>query len=152
MPISFRTKAVLKKLWHAAWNAHRRCTNTTHKYYKDYGGRGIEFRFLSVDACRDYLLTLPGHSNLSMWIDRVDNDGHYEIGNLQFTTRSESQKNRRRSRPPHNKDSLLQYHRRHGFDRCCMRLYNRGVVPREIAKLYGISRNTVRRLIGKELN
>lgn len=149
MPISSRTKAVLLKLRHAAKNARRRCINPKERHYSDYGERGIEFRFESVASCVDYLLTLPGHYDLTLWIDRIDNDGHYEVGNIRFTTRSESQKNRRTSRPSHNKDSVVRYHQRHGFGKCFSRLIAKGVMPREVAELYCLSRNTVNRIRGR---
>lgn len=151
MPISFRTKTVLNKLKGAARNAYKRCTDQNHAYYDDYGKRGIEFHFPSVEACVLYLITLQGHDDLSLWIDRIDNNGHYEVGNLRFTTRSVSQKNRRTSRPEHNGESFngVRYYIKHGFDRCFKRLINKGVSPRMVAQLYGISRQTVSRVIGR---
>lgn len=149
MPTSSRTKLALKKLWYAARNALRRCTDSKERHYHDYGGRGIEFRFPDVESCVSHLLTLPGCYDLSLWIDRIDNDGHYEAGNIRFTTRSESQRNRRRSRPPKNKFSLVPYHKRHGFDKCFTKLLRKGVTPEGIGKLYCLSRQTVSRIIGR---
>jgi hypothetical protein len=42
-----------------------------------------------------YLMTLDGWDNDGLVIDRIDNDGHYEPGNLRFVTRSVSQRNKR---------------------------------------------------------
>lgn len=151
MPTSYRTKVVLKKLWDAARNAYRRCTDSTCKAYVNYGGRGIEFRFSSIQVCADYLSTLQYHDDLSLWIDRIDNNGHYEVGNIKFTTRGESQRNRRRSRPLHNNDSFngVRYYIRHGFSRCFRRLINKGFTPKTVARLYCISRQTVCRVVGR---
>jgi hypothetical protein len=78
---------------HDAFNcAKQRCTNPNDKGYKNYGGRGIEFRFDSFEefyACLGPKPT-PLHS-----IDRINNDGHYEAGNVRWATRSEQNKNRR---------------------------------------------------------
>lgn len=74
-----------------------RCTNPNATYYNRYGGRGIKVCQEWLDnpvAFYDYLLTLHGWCDLNLVLDRVDNDGHYEPGNLRFTTRTESQNNR----------------------------------------------------------
>ena len=138
------------KLRHAAWNARRRCINTLDAHYEEYGGRGIEFRFQDVPSCVAYLLTLPGHDDLRLWIDRINNDGHYEVGNIRFNTRGDSQRNRRRSKPP-NEETLVQYLVRCGFHWCFTRMMRRGLLSAEVAKLYCVSRNTVNRAIGRHL-
>ena len=42
----------------------------------------------------EYLLTLPGCDNEELVLDRIENDGHYEPGNLRFVTHKESAANR----------------------------------------------------------
>jgi len=65
---------------------------------RDYGKRGITvyapWREDRVEFVR-YLLTLPGWDNPKLVVDRTDNDGNYEPGNLRFITQSESLSNRR---------------------------------------------------------
>lgn len=46
-------------------------------------------------AFLQYLITLPGWDNPELEIDRIDNNGNYEPGNLRFISRSENSKNRR---------------------------------------------------------
>lgn len=78
-------------------NAIGRCTDKDHPLWKYYGGRGIRvYRPWVTDPVRffKYLLTLPGHADRSLVIDRKNNNGHYEPGNLRFATRSESQRNK----------------------------------------------------------
>lgn len=85
---------------HAVYNAISRCTNIKHRRYADWGGRGIEVCpewFLSPIAFCEHLVSLPGYDDPLLILDRIDNDGHYEPGNLRWATRSESQKNRRRA-------------------------------------------------------
>jgi hypothetical protein len=78
-------------------NAMRqRCQNPNDKNYHNYGGRGIEFRFASVKAGVDYILSaLPAETYVGVDLDRIDNNGHYEPGNLQLLTRQENLRNRR---------------------------------------------------------
>jgi hypothetical protein len=87
---------VRNKLRQAAWAAIDRCTNHDNPRYEDCGGRGIQSLFADNVAFFEYLLTLPGHDDFSLVLDRIDNDGHYEPGNLQFVTPKESAGNRRK--------------------------------------------------------
>lgn len=73
-------------------NARDRCTNPRHRDFKNYGGRGIKFRFKSV---HQFLAEVGRKPSPEFVLDRIDNDGHYEVGNLRWATRSESQKNQR---------------------------------------------------------
>lgn len=77
-----------------------RCTRPAHPGYGNYGGRGIcvceQWLGDPVEFVL-YLATLPGWDDPSLMLDREDNDGHYEPGNLRFVTRRESQANRRRA-------------------------------------------------------
>lgn len=76
----------------------QRCTNPKDRAYKNYGGRGVEFRFPSVRACVEYVLEhLPLEDYSGVDIDRSNNDGHYEPGNLRLATRAENLRNRRKS-------------------------------------------------------
>ena len=87
-----------RKLRQAALQAIRRCTDAQYRKYCDYGGRGIQVcEAWLADPVQFilYLATLPGCDDWSLVLDREDNDGHYEPGNLRFVTRSESQLNRR---------------------------------------------------------
>lgn len=74
--------------------AKRRCTSPTHKNYDEYGGRGIEFRFSSFG---EFLDTLESSWFPGATLERINNDGHYEVGNVRWATRSEQCRNTRRS-------------------------------------------------------
>lgn len=74
---------------------NRRCNDPAHKSFKNYGGRGIQNRFESSDEFVDYvLLDLCGDPR-GLQIDRIDNDGHYERGNIRFVTREVNNNNKR---------------------------------------------------------
>lgn len=91
-------KAVLKKLRHAAEHAIDRCTKQSNPRFADWGGRGIQVKFYDWVSFVRYLLTLPGHDNPDLVIDRDDNEGHYEEGNIRFVTTHESSRNKRTRR------------------------------------------------------
>lgn len=80
------------KEYRAYINAKGRCLNPNNTAFRLYGGRGIEFRFSSFEEwlAATGLAPTPHH-----WIDRIDNDGHYEAGNLRWVTPHVSGVNRR---------------------------------------------------------
>lgn len=69
-----------------------RCDN---KHDLTYGGRGVECRFRSAKDFIAYVITLPYKKGLS--IDRIDNNGHYEKGNVKWSTQKEQNCNQRRN-------------------------------------------------------
>lgn len=79
-------------------NAKNRCEDPQDPSYKNYGGRGIQFRFASYWEFLSFLGPRPkgwrGKRPLYS-LDRIDNDGHYEPGNVRWATRSQQNKNRR---------------------------------------------------------
>lgn len=85
-----------RALRHKLDSMRQRCTNPNVPQYKYYGGRGIECRFKSAEELFTALgpRPSPAHS-----IDRIDNDGHYEAGNVRWATQTEQMQN---SRQIHN--------------------------------------------------
>lgn len=80
-----------------ARNMKQRCNNPNAIGYKHYGGRGIQFRFESVLAATKYIHTELGPRPSNEYsVDRKNNDGHYEPGNLRWATRTEQNQNKRR--------------------------------------------------------
>lgn len=86
------------KLRGAVRNAITRCTDKTCRQYNDYGGRGIKVCDLWLTNPHlfvEYIATLDGHDNVQLVLDRIDNNGHYEPGNIRFVNMVESARNRR---------------------------------------------------------
>lgn len=73
-------------------SAKHRCTNPEARVYPAYGGRGIEFRFTSLKEFVKHIGPRPSSRHS---LDRIDNDGHYESGNVRWATRTQQQQNRR---------------------------------------------------------
>lgn len=80
-------------------SARTRCNNPNTAVYSYYGGRGIEFRFTSFDEFFKELGNRPSDSHS---LDRIDNDGHYEKGNVRWATKKEQIGNR--SKPDRTRD------------------------------------------------
>jgi len=84
------------------YGAKARCENKMLPFYKHYGGRGIKFLFSKVDFkslwLRDkaWLLKRPS-------IDRINNDGDYEMGNCRFVELSENVKKEHINHPKKSK-------------------------------------------------
>lgn len=77
--------------WLSFVHAKQRCTNKNNGKYKYYGGRGIEFRFKSFREFYNDIGKKPAEKHS---LDRINNDGHYEVGNVRWATHSEQMKNR----------------------------------------------------------
>lgn len=77
--------------------ARQRCTNPNDGGYKRYGARGIQFRFPSVAEAAVWVMTNLGlHRDKEL--DRIDNNGHYEPGNLRWVSRKQNVANQGRSK------------------------------------------------------
>lgn len=90
------------KLYKMFYNIKIRCNDPSYTQYKDYGGRGIKNLFPSFEDFFNYITIELGITKRlqinGLMIDRIDNNGNYEPGNLHFVTPSESSYNRRNRR------------------------------------------------------
>jgi hypothetical protein len=70
----------------------RRCENPNERCYPRYGGAGILCKFRSFEEFFDEVGRRPSphHS-----IDRIDNTGHYERGNVRWATLHEQSRNKK---------------------------------------------------------
>lgn len=67
--------------------ARTRCTNKKRKEYHRYGGRGILF-LLAQEDVRQLWFRDKAYEMKRPTIDRIDNDGHYDISNCRFIEKS----------------------------------------------------------------
>ena len=70
----------------------QRTTNPKCSIWKYYGGRGIMNKLKSY---RDIINAIGFRPGPAYSIDRINNDGHYEKGNIRWATRSQQELNKR---------------------------------------------------------
>lgn len=77
-------------------DAKTRCNNPNYKESRYYSERGIGFRLESVTAMIAEIGRRPSAKHS---LDRIDVNGHYELGNIQWATQSHQSRNRRDRKP-----------------------------------------------------
>ena len=87
--IKGRLRCIFNKMSH-------RCNNPENTDYNYYGGRGIKVKFVSFNDFYDYVTNELKADPRGLTIDRINNDGHYERGNIRFVTRAENNRNKRK--------------------------------------------------------
>lgn len=87
----------LRGVWR---NMFYRCNNHKHPQYKNYGGRGIKIKFTCFDDFFNYIIKKLKADPRGLTIDRINNDGHYEPGNIRFISQADNNRNQRKS-PTH---------------------------------------------------
>lgn len=105
-----------------------RCTNTKHKSYHRYGGRGI-------GVCREWQKSFEafiedmGQRPEGMTLERIDNEGDYSPENCKWASRTEQMRNTRRT-------VMLEY----GGETMCILDWSRKL---------GVDKDTLRRRVAR---
>lgn len=100
-----RTHGKSKSPEYRAYQAAKtRCTNPRQSYFEYWSGRGIEFRFSSFEEFLECVGPKPGKTYT---LDRKDNDGHYEPGNVRWVTLDVQSKNKRAYKPRQKLSDIL---------------------------------------------
>lgn len=85
-------------------NMINRCYNVKSPRYGDWGGRGIsvhpEWKNLmdGFEKFAAYMEALPNAYGKGLSMDRIDNDGNYEPGNLRWANGTTQNRNRRNNK------------------------------------------------------
>ena len=82
-----------------SWQSMKdRCYNPNYNQFKDYGGRGIIVCDRWKDSFENFFSDMGPKPSNKHSIDRIDNDGNYELGNCKWSTAREQVRNRRHQR------------------------------------------------------
>ena len=82
---SSKINQLWKKAYDAYNNAKQRCENPNHMNYPQYGKLGVKMLFPNFDAFLEYIGLPP---NKSVSLDRINPNGNYEVGNIQWASKS----------------------------------------------------------------
>lgn len=107
--------------------ARRRCTVPSNPKWLDYGGRGIKFLFTSFEQ---FIKELGPRPSPTHTVDRRDNNGNYEPGNVRWATMREQIANRRP-----RKDALALRFDHCSDDLLIAEIQRRGLVDRVIREV-----------------
>lgn len=85
---------------YAAWvNMRHRCHNPRNKSYPYYGGRGIAVCEQWRTSFAAFITDVGPRPSPRHTLDRIDNAGDYEPGNVRWATWKEQRANRRPMKP-----------------------------------------------------
>ena len=135
------------RVFNSAWH---RCNTTSHPDYHNYGGRGIR---MLLNSYLD-IIDLIGYRPPKHSIDRIDNDGNYEKGNIRWVTRSVQNANRRKYIQKRRKTKSREFLKgvpckTRGIEHLIVSLRLSGISHFKISEKVGLSEEGVRRFLNR---
>lgn len=89
-----RRQTARKPLYNTWKGMVQRCTNPNNPDYPRYGGRGIGVSAEWRDSYEAFARDVGPKPNKNLSLDRIDNNGHYEPGNVRWATAKAQANNR----------------------------------------------------------
>lgn len=109
------THGLTGTVWHrAAIGAFNRCHRQYDGDFDRYKGRGIEYKFNSVASMAEWLRDNLGDKPPGCSLDRINNDAHYEPGNLRWANSKEQALNRQPNLTRASNEQLVSEIKRRG--------------------------------------
>ena len=109
MQIINKTKHGLRSTpeYHAWAAIKQRCFNRNVRNYSSYGGRGITMHPEWINSFKSFYDYVGPRPSTHYSIDRIDNDGNYEPGNVRWATITEQANNTRKNIQINHDNKLL---------------------------------------------
>ena len=85
------------KTYHTWSHMKRRCYDTGDKSYPDYGARGVTVCKRWRDSYAAFIADVGQPPASDSMLDRINNHGNYEPGNVRWATRTEQNNNTRKN-------------------------------------------------------
>lgn len=115
-----------------AWvNMMTRCYNVKNKSYSDYGGRGVVVCDRWRDSYEAFLSDVGRRPGPRSTLDRIDNEGNYEPGNVRWASYFTQARNRRSTRLSVDDAAAI------------AGALGAGASQRGLAKQYGVNRGAI---------
>ena len=95
MTTSKKTHGLSEHALYYVWgDMKQRCCNPKNKSYKNYGGRGVRICDDWVNNFLNFYNDMKEGYEKGLQIDRIDNNGGYELSNCRWVTNKQNQANR----------------------------------------------------------
>lgn len=97
--LQLKTHGLRNSKEYNSWHGIKgRCLNKNHPSWKNYGGRGVTMCQEWVGSFEAFYKCVGPKPSPKHSIDRIDNDGNYDPGNVRWATKGEQLNNTRRNR------------------------------------------------------
>jgi len=93
----------------------QRCLDPECLIYPNYGGRGISIHAPWIISFESFFEHMGPRPSKKHSIDRIDNDGNYEPGNVRWATTKQQRRNTRRSKLDENDVKIIRHWIKSGY-------------------------------------